>query len=199
MKRVLFSLFLLILIFQASCNSKKLNYDVRALTMFTSLTVPDDYQTIQEAINNARPGDIIFVSSGVYYEHIHVNKTLVLIGEDRETTIIDGEKRLESIVKITADNVRITGFTLRNTAWKWGVCGVEVYSAINCEIRDNNVFHTCHQIRLLGTRGSNVVDNVVSAQNHPFPQSAYGIRVENSTDCLVTNNNVCSFDGVSAA
>jgi parallel beta-helix repeat protein len=158
--------------------------------MFTSLIVPDDYQTIQEAINNAESGDIIFVSSGVYYEHIHVNKTLVLIGEDRETTIIDGERGFESIVKITADNVRITGFTLRNTAWKWGVCGVEVYNAINCEIRGNNVFHTCHQIRLLGTRGSSVVDNVVSAPNHPFPQSAYGIRVENSTDCLVTNNNV---------
>lgn len=190
MQRVLVSLLFFSLIVQASCNPRKLEYDVQSLTMTPSLVVPDDHQTIQEAINNAESGDTIFVSSGVYYEHIQVNKTLILIGEDRETTIIDGEKRFETIVKVTADNVRITGFTLRHTAWKWGVCGVEVDNAINCEIRDNNVFHTCHQIRIIKSRGSEVAGNVVSAPSNPFPQSAYGVRVENSSNCFVTDNSI---------
>ncbi|TET57454.1 hypothetical protein E3J51_02850, partial [Candidatus Bathyarchaeota archaeon] len=50
--------------------------------------VPDDFATIQEAINNATPGDMIFVSSGRYYERVVINKTVMLVGENRETTIV---------------------------------------------------------------------------------------------------------------
>lgn len=55
-----------------------------------NLHIPEDYPTIQEGINAANPGDIIFVSSDTYYEHVIVNKTVSLMGEGKETTIIDG-------------------------------------------------------------------------------------------------------------
>ncbi|MCD6240404.1 hypothetical protein J7K27_02620 [Candidatus Bathyarchaeota archaeon] len=51
--------------------------------------VPDDYPTIQEAINAANMGDTIYVRSGVYYEKLILNKTVNLIGENKETTVID--------------------------------------------------------------------------------------------------------------
>jgi pectin methylesterase-like acyl-CoA thioesterase len=41
------------------------------------ITVPDDYQSIQEAINNADGGDTVFVRKGAYYEHLVVNKNRV--------------------------------------------------------------------------------------------------------------------------
>lgn len=151
--------------------------------------VPNDFGTIQEAINNATLDDTIFVSSGLYYERVIINKTVTLVGENTETTIVDGSFG-GSVFQITADNVNVTGFKLQNTGWKWGRSGVDIYNADNCEIKGNWVFLTCHQIRVNGSRGSKVVGNVVSAPRDPFPQSAYGIRVENSLDCLVKDNIV---------
>ena len=54
-----------------------------------TVVVPDDYVTIQEAINHASVGDIVFVKHGTYYENAIVNETILLIGENRENTIVD--------------------------------------------------------------------------------------------------------------
>ena len=51
---------------------------------------PADFSTIQEAINAASPGDTIFVRNGIYYEIVVVNKTVSLVGESKETTIVNG-------------------------------------------------------------------------------------------------------------
>ena len=48
-------------------------------------------RTIQEGINNASDGDTVFVYKGCYEENIIVNKTIDLIGEEKENTVINGE------------------------------------------------------------------------------------------------------------
>jgi hypothetical protein len=45
-----------------------------------TIIVPDDYSTIQEAINNANIGDIILVRAGTYYEDVTITKGLTLTG-----------------------------------------------------------------------------------------------------------------------
>ena len=67
------------------------------------LQVPWDFPTIQAAINGAESGDTIQVSAGTYYERIVVNKSVTLLGEGRENTIIDGEYALETIIKVKRD------------------------------------------------------------------------------------------------
>jgi len=81
--------------------------------------VPDQYPTIQSAINNANDGDTIFVESGTYFEHIVVNRTVSLVGEDSQTTIVDanGTGRGLSIVR---GYVNITGFTVRKSGSAYG-------------------------------------------------------------------------------
>jgi pectin methylesterase-like acyl-CoA thioesterase len=55
------------------------------------LVVPDDYQTIQAAIDFASAGDIILVRKGTYsVDTIEINKSLSIIGEDANETIIEG-------------------------------------------------------------------------------------------------------------
>ena len=54
-----------------------------------SLNIPPDYQKIQQAINHANSGDTIFIHNGTYFENVVVNKSLSLIGENQNTTIID--------------------------------------------------------------------------------------------------------------
>jgi parallel beta-helix repeat protein len=75
---------------------------------------PADFSSIQEAIDAASPGDIIFVHNGAYYEHVVVNKSISLVGENKSDTIIDGSG-IENVVVITADNVFISGFTVQNS------------------------------------------------------------------------------------
>ena len=55
-----------------------------------TIIVPDDYSTIQDAINAASEGDTIFVKKGTYEEKtLEINKALSLIGEDADNTIIN--------------------------------------------------------------------------------------------------------------
>jgi hypothetical protein len=58
-----------------------------------TIVVPDDYLTIQDAINNAPEGAMVFVKKGTYSgpvnETIVINKTISLIGEDPQTTILN--------------------------------------------------------------------------------------------------------------
>ncbi len=73
-----------------------------------TITVPDDYATIQEAINHANAGATINVRNGTYNESVLVNKQLSLIGTSETPLgpkpVIDGNGA-PIVVKITADNV----------------------------------------------------------------------------------------------
>ncbi|MEM3011174.1 MAG: hypothetical protein QXE76_05130 [Candidatus Bathyarchaeia archaeon] len=56
------------------------------------IRVPQDYPTIQEAINAATSGDTILVAAGTYYEHVIINKTVSLKGEGPNVSVIDGKQ-----------------------------------------------------------------------------------------------------------
>jgi parallel beta-helix repeat protein len=100
--------------------------------------VPDDFPTIQEAINAANPGDTVYVKTGVYYESVHVNKSLELVGEETNTTIIDGAKSPSEsyVVGLDANNIILTGFTVRNG--NFGIHLNHMYCLVKeCSIRNN--------------------------------------------------------------
>ena len=78
-----------------------------------TITVPDNYSTIQLAINSALPGDTVYVRSGTYEEHITINKELILAGEDRETTVIDCNDT-GKVIDVIASNVTISGLKITN-------------------------------------------------------------------------------------
>ncbi|SVB23974.1 uncharacterized protein METZ01_LOCUS176828, partial [marine metagenome] len=79
------------------------------------VNVPGELPTIQGAIDIAVNGDSILVAAGTYTENIDFNsKTLVMIGEDRETTIIDGNNS-GRVVNISDSSV-LSNFTIQNGA-----------------------------------------------------------------------------------
>jgi len=80
-----------------------------------------DFTSIQDAIDNASKGDIIYVFNGTYFENIFINKTISLIGEDKNTTIIDASKNGDVIyVGFPANRVYISGFTICNSGKRQG-------------------------------------------------------------------------------
>jgi parallel beta-helix repeat protein len=114
------------------------------------------YASIQEAINanETLNGYTIFVEAGIYYENVVVNKTLSLIGENRETTIIDG-KRTGIVVLVTASNVTVSGFAIKNAEVGMRIesdgnkiennaitdngCGISIFFSKDNTLRDDNL------------------------------------------------------------
>ena len=75
------------------------------------IIVPDDFPTINQAIQNAIDGDTVLVRQGMYNETIVIDKAITLKGEDADNTIINGNKA-GTVIHITHDNVTVTGLTI---------------------------------------------------------------------------------------
>jgi parallel beta-helix repeat protein len=100
--------------------------------------VPMDFPSIQGAIDNANPGDTVFVYNGTYNERILVWKSLVVLGQDSQITIIDGGG-LGTVVNINASLVTVNGFTVRNSGVGQGDCGITLRLVSSCLVFGNNI------------------------------------------------------------
>lgn len=82
----------------------------------TTINVPDDQPTIQEAVDAASPGDLILIQPGVYKEAVKVTTDeLTIRGLDRNTVILDGEfEKDNGIFVVEADGVAVENMTARN-------------------------------------------------------------------------------------
>jgi len=98
-------------------NEKSINSISDDNTLYVGGSGPGNYTNIRDAIDNASDGDTVFVfnDSSPYYENVFVEKSINLIGEDKETTIIDGGE-INDVVCISMEWVNISGFTLRNSS-----------------------------------------------------------------------------------
>ncbi|UCF12150.1 MAG: right-handed parallel beta-helix repeat-containing protein [Thermoplasmatales archaeon] len=97
-------------------------------TLYVGGSGPGNYSTIQEAIDNASDGDIIFVYSGWYDvdKWININKSIRLTGEDKDNTIIN-----DSGISIVVSEVCVSGFTIQNGS------GITITS-FSMEVANNN-------------------------------------------------------------
>ena len=135
----------------------------------STITVPDDYSTIQAAINAASENDTIFVRNGTYVENVVVNKTVSLEGESVEGTVIDGGGS-GTPVNITANGVNVSEFTIRNSGTYPNV-GILLYHASHCNIVENNITYDNvgvyleHYSNYNTVLGNNITNNGKLANN----------------------------------
>lgn len=138
-------------------------YDGRRLGADNStiVWVPDNYTSIQEAIDEVVPGGIVYVGVGEYYEDVVVNKSLSLIGENVSTAVLDGEGESLLILSITASDVIVHNFTIKNTRGGQPAYGISIRDSQNVSLR-----------------------NVVVRESHT------GLVLDNSSQCEITNNTI---------
>ena len=85
----------------------------------STLAVPEDYDTIQAAVDEAEPGDLVLVSPGTYEEAVTVETDEIVIrGLDRDEVILDGGFELENGIRVVgADGVVVENMTAQNYAF----------------------------------------------------------------------------------
>lgn len=119
------------------------------------LTVPTEFATIQEAVDAAAEGEIVFLEPGTYNEAVSVTTNGVTIrGADRNTVILDGEFELENGIRalgakdVVVENMTTTNYTKNGvfvtgvdgyrisyvTAYRTGDYGVYAFDSVNGQI-----------------------------------------------------------------
>lgn len=176
------------------------------------IRVPQDYPTIQEAINWSSPGDTIQVAAGTYdlSNSLIVNKSVTLRGENPNITILNwvgGNHTLGNpVVEIEASDVVFSGFTIRN-APQWGIfvwgkewyienimingniikdagTGIFLKMAREVTIKGNTVLDTDEGISFGADTGKTVIDGNVITNN------GVGIHSAHSAVVIIANNTI---------
>ncbi len=131
----------------------------------TTIIVPDDFLTIQEAINHANSGDVVYVRSGTYYEGVVINKSISVIGELSHRPLLDGDKA-HWPVKISANNVTFSRFRVRRSMAIYGYGGGGIYlvNSNSCLIANNEVMDNQYGIGLYGS-SNNIIHNNLLEEN----------------------------------
>jgi len=132
--------------------------------LYVGGTNPGNFTCIQAAIDNSSDGDTVFVYSGRYIENLLVDKSIRLIGENKNQVVIDAGNC--DGIKVIADNVEIAGFT------------------IEAEQADNSVDSAID----LSSSGNYVHDNILTKSEF------YGVYIYNSSYNVVEYNSFIDDD-----
>jgi len=146
-----------------------------------TINVPEDYPTIQAAINAATAGDTILVASGTYYENLVIAKSLTLRGAGSDVTIIDGGGTGTG-VKIAADSVNMSGFMIRNSG-----DGVHLYQCNGVTVSDNKITSNKNDgIYVESSDGNTIRGNTITSNK------LGGIFIGYSSDSTISDNLIAS-------
>ncbi|MDO8364314.1 MAG: right-handed parallel beta-helix repeat-containing protein [Actinomycetota bacterium] len=120
-----------------------------------TINVPDDYATIQAAVDAAEPGGLILIAPGTYHEAVNVvTDNLTIRGLDRNEVVLDGQFELDNGIRIlgakgvAVENMTATNYTRNGffwtgvdgyrgsylTAYRTGDYGVYAFDSINGQI-----------------------------------------------------------------
>jgi len=150
---------------------------------------PGNYSTIQQAINDANHGDVIFVFSGIYHENIAIDHSIKLFGEEQQDTYIIGDKNGD-VVFISASWVTISGFTIQQSGSSWSDAGIQLESAKNTLIKEVTITQNNYGIHITSYSTYNILKDCIISQNH-----AAGIHISDESNqnsimrCTITQNN----------
>ena len=154
---------------------------VGASSESNTITVPDDYEKIQEAVNAANSGDTIVVKAGTYNEDwVSIDKSVSLVG-DNQKSLVYYHSALGFIV--TANNVHITGFTVMSSEAMQGY-GVSISNSSDCIIQNNLIENNCVGISVYGSSSDNTISENTLKHNER------SIELLNSLGNTISDNNI---------
>ena len=146
------------------------------------IRVPEDYKTIQGAIDAANPGDTITIAPSIYHESLIINKTLTILGRIGSEPVFAGGGTGIAITLLSgASGTIIAGITVTN--WDQGVLIVnatscKIYSTIMSQMNKNG-------ITVMGTTAAN--NNIYS---NIFQNNAIAVNLTASSTSNTIYKNI---------
>lgn len=131
------------------------------------IIVPEDYPTIQNAIDMATEEATILVKPGKYVECLRINKSLRLIGSGVNITVLEnaGEGHTIEITK-EANNVFLKGFTIQGLGQgRWS--GIHV-KGLNHSLEDNFVTGHFYGIQIYDSSNNVLRNNAMTNNTYNF-------------------------------
>lgn len=138
-----------------------------------------NYSKIQNAIDNATDGDQVFVYSGLYNESILINKSILVCGENSNTTIISGGLNPE-IVLINNTSAQFKRFTVQAQGNGF-FYGIHVHNSCSVNITENCVKSCEFGIFLTESESANISKNLIL-------NCSYGIMNVITGNITITEN-----------
>jgi parallel beta-helix repeat protein len=172
------------------------------------------YSTIQEAANHVYNGYTIYIRNGTYYEHVVINTTINVDGENRDTTIIDGGGTGD-VVTVTVPGVTISGLTVQNSGtqtYNAGIKTLSLNSNITIEdtiiqnnaigiylnyayeqswniVRNNSIHHNAKGIYAHWANSNEITGNIIMMNNKN------GIEMQRCERATITGNIISDNGG----
>ena len=138
--------------------------------------VPDDFDTIQAAIDASADGDVVIVATGSYTENLSLKSGVNVRGREAARTILlPSEVTIPVVLASDIDDVTFGNFTVAEAQ-----IGVDVIGSTNLQIV-NTIFDTATQF---GLRVD--IDSTVDSLNNVFWENAVAIT-RSTIDVQVTN------------
>ena len=156
----------------------EISFAIKGNNLYVGGTDFGNYTKIQDAIDNSSNNDTIYVFGKIYNENIVINKSINLVGSDKNSTIIRGNNSLY-IIFIKSSWVNITGFTIKSG--KMGIYASGTNYSFN-NISDNIITNNWDGIRFFRSSNNKITNNIIT--NH----KNLGIIFEESKNNLIKNN-----------
>ena len=146
-----------------------------------TITVPDDYVRIQDAVAAANSGDTIIVKAGTYNEEwVAIDKQVSLVG-DNQKSVVYYNTAVGFIV--TADGAHISGFTITSNVAAEGY-GISITSSNDCVVENNLIEDNLVGVSVTGSSSGNTVSGNTLNRNER------SIELFNSPENTISDNNI---------
>lgn len=179
------------------------------------IRVPSQVDTINAAVGQAIPGDVVLLAPGRYDETIEIDRPgITLRGADRNTVVIDGGRERSDGIVVTADDITVENLTvtehLLNGILVTGMTGEDGsglargstgYDTLDPEstppVQNFRVRHvTAARNGLYGVYAFHATDGIIES-NHASGSADSGIYVGQCKPCrIVVRDNTAEHNAV---
>ncbi len=177
-------------------NAEKSQSTSRGNWLYVGGSGPGNYTKIQDAIDDAADGDIIYVYNGTYASVV-INKYISLRGENKSTTIIDGAGAKIPVTIAGSDNysfcwLNVSGFTIRNSGYyEEGIWITNMDDPItNVNIYDNIITQNNDGIRNINGVDCHIFNNIITENRYRGLELGDSKQRTYATNNIITNNLV---------